>query len=119
MTHLRFKAGEADLDDLRAEIASALRDLADPTSSLASQASAYGFDSVEFTGAESSVTEDAKGFGPILILVAILTPSATHAINKVWDDLIWPRIKSRLGADALGEREESADALRESEESDE
>lgn len=104
---LHFRGGAADLDDLRTEISSALRELADPTTSLAHQASAAGFNPAEFADAEASVTEDAKGFGEVLILVTIAAPAVTHALNKVWDDLIWPRIKSRLGGDALGESEKA------------
>jgi hypothetical protein len=49
------------------------------------------------------VEEEGKGFGDVIVLVAIFAPAANHAIRTLWDDLILPRIKSRLGADAVGE----------------
>jgi hypothetical protein len=106
---LYFRGRAADLDDLQAEISSALEELADPASGFAGQASADGFDSSEFARAEVSVMDDAKGFGDVVVLVAIFAPAATHALNKVWDDLIWPRVKSRLGGDALGEPEKPSE----------
>jgi hypothetical protein len=106
---LRFRGHAATVEDLQAEISAALRELGDPASSFANRASEADFNAAEFAGAEVSVAEDAKGFGEVLILITIAAPAATHIINKVWDDLIWPRIKSRLGADALGEAEKEAE----------
>lgn len=104
---LRFQGAAASINDIRAEISAALNELADPASSLAGEASTAGFNSAEFINAESTVDEDAKGFGELVILVMIVAPAATHALNKVWDDVIWPRIRSRLGEDALGETDNS------------
>jgi hypothetical protein len=106
---LRFRGGSADLKDLRTEISAALGELADPTCGLAERASVLGFSSAEFIGARADVSEDSKGFGEVVLLITIVAPAATHALNKVWDDLIWPRLKSRLGGDAVGEQENSGE----------
>ena len=57
----------------------------------------------EFLQAHVEVDQEAKGFGDVIILIAIFAPAANHALRNVWDDIIWPRIKSELGADALGD----------------
>jgi hypothetical protein len=42
----------------------------------------------------------------VILVTFLFHPSVVHAINKIWDDLIWPSVRSRLGGDALGELEE-------------
>jgi hypothetical protein len=104
--NLRFAGGAADAEDLEAEISSILHELADPASDVARSAVAVGLSPSDLAGARVTVSQEGKGFGPVMILVAIAVPVAAHIVNKFWDDVIWPRIRGRLGADALGEREE-------------
>jgi hypothetical protein len=104
--NLQYRPGAATIDDLQAEISSALRELGDPDSDLSRSASDLGITSDEFTRAEASVNQEGKGFGDVLIVVAIFAPAVNHALRSVWDDLIWPRVKSRLGADAIGDEVE-------------
>jgi hypothetical protein len=99
---LRFRSGAASVRDLQAEVSSALAELADPDSGLAQAAAGLGMAPHEFAGASGSVEQEGKGFGDVIMIVAILAPAANHALRNVWDDLVWPKIKSRLGADALG-----------------
>ena len=67
---------------------------------------AAGLSPSDLVGAHATVRQEGKGFGPVVILVAIAVPVAAHIVNKFWDDVIWPHISGSLGADALGEREE-------------
>ncbi len=106
---LRYQPGAASLDDLQTEISSALEDLRDPDSDLARDASGLGFSSNEFAGAEGSIDQEGKGFGDVIIFITIFAPAANHVIKNVWDEVIWPRIKSRLGADAVGNELEEGD----------
>ena len=57
----------------------------------------------EFAEAEGSVDQEGKGFGDVVVIVALFAPALNHSLRTVWDDLLWPRIKGILGADALGD----------------
>ena len=103
---LRFAGGAAEAEDLEAEISSVLQELANPASDVARAAVAAGLSPSDLVGAHATVRQEGKGFGPVVILVAIAVPVAAHIVNKFWDDVIWPHISGSLGADALGEREE-------------
>jgi hypothetical protein len=107
---LRYKAGESDSDELQAEITTALEELADPGSDLARSASGLGIAVSEFAGAESSVDQAGSGFGDVIVVIAIFAPAANHALRNVWDEVIWPRLKSQLGADALGDEVDKGDS---------
>lgn len=101
--NLKYRSRAAGTTDLQAEISNALHNLSNPTSDLAREASHLGFMPDEFLQAHVEVDQEAKGFGDVIILIAIFAPAANHALRNVWDDLIWPHIKSELGADALGD----------------
>jgi hypothetical protein len=103
---LRFLGGAAEAEDLEAEVASVLSDLADPNSEVSGLARAAGLNPDDIAGVEVKVTKEAKGFGPVVILIAIAVPVASHIVNQFWDDVIWPRIKGALGADAVGKLDE-------------
>ena len=65
---------------------------------------------VPIAGARVTVDQEGSGFGDVIVIFAILAPSANHALKSIWDQLLLPRIKSRLGADAVGEEvEEDSD----------
>lgn len=103
---LRFSAGEVDAQNLEAEISSILLEFTDPESDTALSANAVGLSPAAMAGAQATVKKEAKGFAPVAILIVIAAPIAVHTIDKFWDDVIWPRLKSRLGGDALGKRED-------------
>jgi hypothetical protein len=116
---LRFASGAADVYDLKSEISAILAELGDPATEVARSASAFGLDISEFRAAQVDVSKEAKGFGDIALLILITAPAATHVLNKAWDDIIWPRIKARLGADALGRRDRGEERSEASDETDE
>ena len=107
--NIRYKAGESGVDELQAEITSALEELADPNSDLARGTSGTGFTVNEFSGAKCFVEQEGKGFGDVIVVIAIFAPAANHALRNVWDEAIWPRLKSRLGADAVGDEVDEGD----------
>jgi hypothetical protein len=104
--NLRFAGGSADAEDLETEILSILNELADSGTEVARSAVGAGLSPSDLAGARVNVSQEGKGFGPVVFLIAITVPVAAHIVNKFWDDVIWPRVKDKLGADALGEREE-------------
>lgn len=110
--NLRYQPGASNIDDLQAEISSALEDIADPKSDLGQIASGIGISPGEFARATGSVDQEGKGFGDVIVLITIFAPAANHALRDVWDQVIWPRIKSRLGADAIGNEVEEDDTDR-------
>lgn len=105
--NLRFVGGAVDTEDLEAEISLILKDLSNPVSDVAKSARAVGLDPSDMRGARARVEKETKGFDPVLIVVAVSVPAASHIVNQFWDDVIWPHLKKRLGADSLGKREEN------------
>jgi hypothetical protein len=99
---LRFRSASVPVEDLQAALSATLAELRDPESELARAAAGSGIKSEEFLALEGSVTQKGKGFGDVIVVVAILAPALNHSLRDVWDDLVWPQIKSLLGADAVG-----------------
>jgi hypothetical protein len=100
---LRFSSAGANLDDLESAVASLLNELRDPRTEIAQAAGHIGIAPEEFAGAEGSVDQEGKGFGDVIVIVALIAPTINHSLRNVWDDLLWPHIKRALGADALGD----------------
>jgi hypothetical protein len=50
------------------------------------------------------VVEGEQGAEPILtsIIVGIVSAAGARAAESLWVDVLWPRIRRKLGADALG-----------------
>ena len=101
---VRYRSGAADVEDIETEIRDALRQLADPASDLAAAAAESGVGPRDFDGATVAVEQEGKGFGDVIVVIAILAPTANHVLRSVWDEVIWPRVKESLGADALREK---------------
>jgi hypothetical protein len=81
-------------------------DLADPQSDIAQDAIRLGLDPIELNDLKVTVREDKQGVEPVstTILIAILTKLGTYAAEQAWEKLIWPAVRRRLDARALGER---------------
>lgn len=105
--NLRYELGTASVYELETEIGEAIRELADSHSDLASAAAAHGIAPDAFAGASASVDQEGKGFAEVVVLIAIFAPAANHALRTLWDELVLPRVKSRLGVDAVGGEEGS------------
>jgi hypothetical protein len=105
---LQFEPGAVRLDQIRAAISDILNEFADPTSELAAVAERVGIASEELAGGDVEVTQERKGFGAetVLIIIGInaVGSSVSHVVNKLWDEVIWPRLKAKFGADALGKQ---------------
>jgi hypothetical protein len=89
---ITFNRGQAGAHDLQPVVDQAL-----------AEAHAQG----EFTELEHvAVKEKGHGVEPVstLIVVSALGGAAANVLNKVWDDVLWPRIKARLGVDAVGSK---------------
>ncbi len=102
---LHFVAGAVSAEDVESCVSSILMELANPQSESSAMAAAAGLSPAELAGAQARATQNAKGFGPVLIIITISTAVAAHIVEQFWDDVVWPRLKAKLGADSLGERE--------------
>lgn len=98
---LRFGRGQAATDAVQAVIDEALTALADDE-----QARAAGVHPGDVAGMAISVSEDRQGADPtvVAIVVAVAGGLTKDAALRLWDNVLWPRIKRRLGAAAVGPR---------------
>jgi predicted TIM-barrel fold metal-dependent hydrolase len=81
-----------------------IADLRDPTDVIARRARELGLDPAQISNAGVQIEEDRQGADPIftMIVVTLGVNVAAHVLTTIWDDLLWPRIKRRLGANAVG-----------------
>lgn len=107
---LRYQRGDATADEIQGVVDEVLRELAVPDSEAAEAALAAGFDPGQLADARVTVEEGAQGIEPFLtaVLVGIVVSLASKAAESFWDDILWPRIKKRLGAAAVGDKEMEA-----------
>lgn len=101
--HKEFRRGDASADELQQVVDEVLAELKDPESEAASTAQRAGIDSVELLGVQVSVSEGQQGAEPVLttILVGILVSATSKVAESLWKDVIWPRIRRRLGWTAV------------------
>ena len=100
---LRFRSARVSLDGLESAISSLFEGLRDPDTEIAQAAARLGMAPEEFAEAKGSVDQEGKGFGDVIVILALFAPTLNHSLRTVWDDLLLPRIKRALGADALGD----------------
>ena len=57
-----------------------------------------------------SVEESGQGLEPVsaTILITIAAKLTEHALSKLWDDILWPRLRRRFGANAVGEEKKAS-----------
>jgi hypothetical protein len=103
---LRFRYGEASASELQAVVDEVLTELREDPSEAADRARQAGLDPQQLAGSEVSVREEQQGLEPAstTILVTIVTAVGTHIATKLWDEILWPRLRRRLGAKAVGEK---------------
>lgn len=110
-TPLRFERGDASVDDLQAVADEVVAELAKEDSEASQAARAAGLDPRELDQVSVVVEQERKGVEPITttILIAIAIKAGSHAAGKLWDDVVEPRVKKRLGVGAVGRRKPTAD----------
>jgi hypothetical protein len=106
---LRYQRGDASADEIQDVVDEVLRELAIPGSEAAREALAAGFDPGQLADARVTVREGGQGVEPFLtaVLVGFVVSLASKAAESFWEDVLWPRIKKRLGAAALKDKEEA------------
>src|SRR5436309_1867458 len=105
---MRYRRGDASADEIAAVVAEILACADDAGGTLAAEASAAGIDPDALAGASVEVREGAQGLEPALttIIVGITTQTTSAIAESLWTEVIWPRLRRRLGSRALLEREE-------------
>jgi hypothetical protein len=104
-SQLRFRHGDASAVELQAVVDEVLAELRDQASEAAEQAQRAGLDAEAVAAASINVREEQQGLDPLAttILVTIAPGLGSHMAIQLWDQVIWPRLRRRLGAKALRE----------------
>lgn len=105
----RFGRGDAGADEIQASVDEIVAHLADPESEVARAARAAGLEPGDLGEVTVDVREDRQGAEPILtaIVVGIAVKAGSTAVEALWRVVIWPRLRRRLGAGVLGERQDT------------
>ncbi|HEY5783953.1 MAG TPA: hypothetical protein VIT65_04170 [Microlunatus sp.] len=100
---MEFRRGDASADELQQVVDEVLAELSAPDSEVGLAAQHAGLDANDLVGVEVSVREGQQGAEPVLttILVGILVSAGSKVAESLWKDVIWPRIRKRLGWTAV------------------
>jgi hypothetical protein len=103
-TLLTFERGDQSAEDLQRVVDEAVAELADPTTDAAARAVAAGLDPRALAPARVEVREGGQGAEPILtsIVVGIAVHAGSKVAETLWREVLWPRLRRRLGATAVG-----------------
>lgn len=103
---LIFARGDEGADSLQAVVDDVLAELSDPSSEAARAATDAGSDLEDLSDASVHVCEGAQGADPFLtpIVVGIAVTAGSRIAETLWTDVLWPRLRRRLGVTALGQQ---------------
>jgi len=115
MSEQRYERGDASADQLQGVVDDVLEQLTQPDSEAATAARAAGLEPAGHAAAAVEIREGAQGAEPVLttIVVTIAVTAGSKVAETLWDEVLWPRLRRRLGVRALGTRTaapEKADA---------
>lgn len=104
MAFWRFERGDATATEIQDVAREVLAELREPDSEASAVAVASDLDPAVLDDARAEVTDGEHGAEPILttIIVGIAVSAGSKVAESLWKDLLWPRIRVRLGARALG-----------------
>jgi hypothetical protein len=110
-TRKRFVRGGASASRIQDVAREILAELDDPASEASGAARRAGLSRAELVGVRVEVTEAEHGADPFLtpIIVGIVVSVGSQVVESLWEDVLWPRIRRRLGADAIGKPSDSAE----------
>jgi hypothetical protein len=100
----RFERGDATATEIEDVARVVLVELREPGSEASAAARMAGLDPAALADARTEVTDGEHGAEPILttIVVGIAVSAGSKMAESLWTDVLWPRIRRRLGARALG-----------------
>jgi hypothetical protein len=104
MTLWRFQRGDATATEIQDVAEEVLAELREPGTEANTAARTAGLEPGDLTDARTQVTDGEQGAEPILttIVVGIMVSAGSKVAESLWKDVLWPRIRRRLGARALG-----------------
>ena len=99
-----FTRGVAPASELEAVAREILAELDDPASEASATAASVGIDPAGLAGVRVEITEVRQGLDPFVtpIIVGITVSTGSKIAETLWKEVLWPRIRRRLGKDALG-----------------
>jgi hypothetical protein len=102
---LTFARGDQGAEQLQAVIDEVLAELGDPSSEAADAARAADLNPDDVSGAAVEVREGGQGAEPLLttIVVGIAIHAGSKIAESLWLEVLWPRLRRRLGTRAVGE----------------
>ena len=100
----RFERGDATATEIQEVAREVLTELREPGSEASAAAGTAGLDPADVADARAEVTDGEHGAEPILttIIVGIAVSAGSKVAESLWKDVLWLRIRRRLGARALG-----------------
>jgi hypothetical protein len=104
MTLWRFQRGDATATEIQDVAREVLAEMREPGTEANAAARSAGLDPVALANARADVTDGEHGAEPILttIIVGIAVSAGSKVAESLWKDVLWPRIRRRLGVRALG-----------------
>jgi hypothetical protein len=104
MVFWRFERGDATATEIEDVAREVLAELREPGSEASAAAETSGLDPATLDDSRAEVTDGEHGAEPILttIVVGIAVSAGSKVAESLWKDVLWPRIRRRLGARALG-----------------
>ena len=110
-TTKRFVRGRAPASRIQDVAREVLAELDDPASEASSAAQRAGLTRADLADARAEVAEAEHGADPFLtpIIIGIAVSAGSKVAETLWKDVLWPRIRLRLGADAIGKPANSAE----------
>lgn len=112
ISRTRYRRGDASADELWGVVDEVLRELSQPDSEAARTARSAGLRPDELSDVRVEISEGEQGAEPILttIIVGIAVKAGSAIAETLWKEVIWPRLRRRLGARALGAPTQGSDA---------
>jgi hypothetical protein len=104
MATWRFQRGDATASQIQDVAQEVLAELHRPGTEANTAARTAGLDPGTLTDARADVTDGEHGVEPVLttIVVGIAVSAGSKVAESLWKDVLWPRIRRRLGVRALG-----------------
>jgi hypothetical protein len=102
----RYQRGDASAAQLQEVVDEVLEQLAEPDGDVCNSVRAAGLEPAELSGVRAEVREGEQGAEPVLttIVVGIVVAAGSKVAETLWNEVIWPRLRRRLGVKALGAR---------------
>lgn len=95
-----FAPGDADLEELRSAVDDAVSELRRPGSDASESAKALGVPPSALADVEFSIEEVSGNFDPVSLAIVVTSALGAQAMTKIWDNIVLPRVRRRLGEQA-------------------